>query len=272
MRARATAVLAAVMLGPAALACAGCGRSGGPPAASGCWQDGLRAIERHDVIRSVPPACAGLSHAQLNEVVASAVRAAAGPHRKAVERRIAAADGRYLAALVRGTGPRPPASAGSVPGSASAGSASPGSASPGSAAPGRGLSVLALASWLATVAAGGYLLAGHRGRGRRLPGWPPAIAAGHAAVAVAGLAVWVAFGIARGAALAWAGTGLVIGAAGLGMAVLLTSVAGPELPGSAGGPAARAAPAPRRVLAIASHVTLAVLTMLLVVLAATGAG
>jgi hypothetical protein len=97
------------------------------------------------------------------------------------------------------------------------------------------------------------------------------MAAGHAAVALAGLAVWGAFAIARGAALAWAAAALVIAAAGLGMAVLLMSVPEPVAAGSEPADGRAAGPAPSRVLSIASHVMLAVVTMLLVVLAATGA-
>jgi hypothetical protein len=256
----------------------------------------VRTIERHVVVRSVPHACAGLSQAQLNHVVASAIRAAVGPHPKAVQRRIAAADARYLGSLVR-TGP-PPQSPLSL---ASAGSA------PVRPGPGTRLSLslvlAALGCWAATAAVGGYLWSGHRRTGAR-PRKVPAIAGSHAGIAVGGLAVWAAFAVARGSdALAWTAGALLIGAAGLGLAVLLASLPEPasptelvsapasaSVPALASSPASASAaaltsaatsaagpqravgrsPAQRRVLVIAAHAALAVVTILLVLLAATG--
>jgi hypothetical protein len=262
MRVRGGAAVTVVAAG-LVLAVAGCGHPAATaPAGAGCWQFGLRAIEHHVRVRVLPRACAGLSQAQLNQIVASAVRAAAGPHRKAVERHIAAVDGRYLASLVHAV--QPPS--GLVPRAGPATSAGPGPRQ--DRAP---LSLIALGCWAATVAAGGYLFAAHRRRARP-PGRTPAIAAGHAVVAVAGLAVWGGFAVARGAALAWAAAALVITAAGLGMAVLLMSVPEPVAAGSEPADGSAAGPPPSRVLAIATHATLAVVTVLLVVLAATGAG
>ena len=231
-----------------ALACAGCAPA--RPATNNCMLFGVRAIEQRVTLRVVPAACAGLSQLQLNEIVASAVREAAGPHPKAAERRIAAGDARYLAALVQDVAP-PPASA-----------ASPPSAPEPS---GSGLRLIALGCWAATVAAGGYLFAGHRGHGRA-----PATAISHAAAALIGLAVWAAFAVARTQALAWTAVALIIAAAGLGMAVLVTSI--PEASDPGGQLAASASPLPRRVVAIACHFVLAVGTLLLVLLAATGSG
>jgi hypothetical protein len=292
MRARglataAAAPVAAVAAVGIALACAACGHPAarplaGRPAATQspapCWQTAVRMIERHVVVRSVPPACAGLSQAQLNHVVASAIRAAAGPHPKAVQRRIAAADARYLGNLVR-TGP-PPRPSSSPPSWARAGGAP---LRPGPAARlSLSLVLAALGCWAATAAVGGYLLARRRRPGAR-SGKIPAIAAGHAGVAVGGLAVWAALAATRGSggsargsdALAWIAGALLIAAAGLGLAVLLASP--PELTSTAtlaARPQSTGAgsPAPRRVLVIAAHAVLAVVTILLVLLAATGGG
>jgi hypothetical protein len=265
-------VAAAVVVAGIVLGCAGCGQPAARPGAATCWQAAVRAIQRHVIVRSVPRSCAGLSGAELSVVVAWAVRAAGGPQAKAAQRRVAATDGRYLARLVRG-GPAAAAGSGSTGSgsTASGGTASGGTASGGTAGPGgpegppggqdAGLGLAALGSWAVTAAVGGYLFLGRyraAGRARRTP----AIAAGHASVALAGLVLCAIAAVAHGsAALAWLTTALVIGTAGLGMAVLLT--AGPEH-------APRPGPGPRRVLAIASHVALAVLTMLLVLLAATG--
>jgi hypothetical protein len=265
----AAAVTAAVAAVGIALACVGCGHAVAPSSAP-CWQTAVRLIERHVVVRSVPPPCAALSQAQLNHVVASAIRAAAGPHPKAVQRRIAASDARYLGSLVQ-TGPPAP----SPPSLAQAGGA------PLRSSPAARLSLVlaALGCWAATGAVGGYLLAGHRRTGAR-PRKVPAIAASHAGIAVGGLAVWAAFAVGREPdALGWCAAALLIGAAGLGLAVLLSSPsAAAPAPASA---AARAAgpqrtvagsPTPHRVLVIAAHAALAVVTILLVLLAATGGG
>ncbi len=258
-----------------ALGCAGCGQPSARPGAVTCWQSAVRAIQRHEIIRSVPRSCAGLTGAELGVVVAWAVRAAGGAHAKAAQRRVAAADSRYLASLVRASASL---AAAATPGSAAAGSAAarPGRAAaaraPGAgpgAPPGRqdgSLGLAALGCWAMTAAVGGYLFRTHR-RPAGLARRTPAIAAGHAGVALAGLALWTAAAVAPGsAALAWSAAALVIGAAGLGLAVLLT--AAPEPAPAA--PGARPGPPARRVLAVASHVGLAVATMLLVLLAATG--
>jgi hypothetical protein len=251
VRARIGAVCgAALVAAGVTLACAGCAPA--RPTARGCLLFGMRAIEQHVTVRSVPAACAGLTHLQLNEIVSSAVREAAGPHPKAIERRIAAADARYLAGLVQGVA-LPPASAANSPS--------------GPQPSGGDLRLIALGCWAATVTAGGYLFAGHRGRGRT-----PAMAIGHAAVGLTGLAVWAAFAVARVQALAWTAAALIIAAAGLGMAVLVMSIPEPPAPGPGDPVSSGSGPAPRRVLATACHVTLAVSTVLLVLLAATGSG
>ncbi len=240
----------AALIAVVALACAGCGAA--RPTARSCLQVGVRAIEQHVTIRSVPAACAGLTHLQLNQIVSHAVREAAGPHPKAIERRIAAADSRYLAGLVEPVAP-PPATAVS--------------SSSGSQPSGGDLGLVALGFWAATAAAGGYLFAAHRRRGR-VPGLP----LGHAAVALSGLALWAAFAAAGLHALAWTAAGLVIVAAGLGMAVLVTSIPEPAAPGPDGPVPSSSGSGSRRVVAIICHVALAVTTMLLVLLTATGSG
>jgi hypothetical protein len=239
-----------VLIAAIALACPGCGAA--RPTAQSCLQVGVRAIEHHVTIRSVPAACAGLSHLQLNQIVSHAVREAAGPHPKAIERRIAASDSRYLAGLVEPVAP-PPATAVS--------------SSSGSQSSGGDLRLVALGFWAATAAAGGYLFAAHRRRGR-----VPGLALGHGAVALSGLALWAAFAVAGLHTLAWIAAALVILAAGLGMAVLVTSIPEPAPPGPGGPPPSAGGSGSRRVFAIVCHVALAVTAMLLVLLTATGSG
>jgi hypothetical protein len=228
---------------------AGCGQPGPASTVAGCRAFGVRAIEHHVVVRTVPRPCAGLTRLQINESVAEAVHAAEGANAKAAGRRIAALEARYLARLIRG------------------GLQSPGSAAPaasGAAAAGDGLRIAALVSWAITAAVGTYLLtARRRGRARRRP---PGLAIGHATAATAGLGTWAAFASAGEPALAWTAAALAFTAAGLGMAFLVGSV--PEQ--AAGAP--RSDSGSRRVLVIATHGMLAAVTMALVLYAAVGGG
>jgi hypothetical protein len=106
----------------------------------------------------------------------------------------------------------------------------------------------------------------------------PAAVLGHFGLALAGLGIWVAFLVTGLAALAWVAVGLVVLIAGLGMGVL-----GAALPEPARSPEPARNPAPagpgRRVsragtpvIVIAIHGMLATATILLVLLAAIGAG
>jgi hypothetical protein len=224
------------------------------PSLASCQRYGVRAIERRSYVRSVPPACAGLSRAEVNQAVGSAIRQAVGPLPKAAERRRAAADGRYLAPLVRAVPPGPPQAVITSP------------AAPASAVVAE---YAALGCWLATVAAGLYLalrMLGRRGvRNRGKAARLPAVVLAHGGAALTGLIVWIAF-IASGQTwLAWIGAGLTWLIAGLGMATLIGGLPEPEE-----GRPPRPAGSPRRsrVLVIATHGAFATATITLVVLAA----
>jgi len=77
------------------------------PSLRACASFGLRAIKRHEVVSVVPPACAGLTRAQVNQAVGIAIREAVGPQPKAAGRHLAFRDGRYLAPLVSRVPPSP---------------------------------------------------------------------------------------------------------------------------------------------------------------------
>jgi hypothetical protein len=272
----------------AAALIAGC--SGGAPApsratAGTCYAFAVQALERHVTVTTVPPACAGLSHEQIDLAVTRAVRTVAGPHAKVAGRRLAHREIGYLVHLIK---------AAPVPGPAplTAPSARPSSATP--------LRLAALAAWLATMLAGSWLLAGwvvHGGlRQRRSRGGvPPAVIVGHFTLALAGLGIWIAFVVTGVAAVAWAAVGVILSIAGLGMATLAGGLpgaadAGPDSPGPAAArTTVREAPVPeapvleapvletparvgKPVTLIAVHGALAATTILLVVLAAIGAG
>jgi hypothetical protein len=246
---RKLAVLLAGVAGTLALA--GCGHPAPASTVAGCRAFGVRAIEHHLVVRTVPSACAGLTRLQVNESVAEAVHAAEGANAKATGRRIAALEARYLARLIRGGLQSPESAAAAASGPARAGD---------------GLRIAALVSWAITAAVGIYLLTGWR-RGR-VRGRPPGLAIGHAGAATAGLGTWAAFASAGEPALAWTAAALAFTAAGLGMAVLVGSVPVP----AAGPPASDPGAGSRRVLLIATHGMFAAVTMALVLYAAFAGG
>ena len=87
---------------------------------------------------------------------------------------------------------------------------------------------------------------------------------GHFGLALAGLAIWIAFMVTGAPVLAWLAVGVIIGVAGLGMGALSAA-----LPDPARGTAPQARlPVP----VIALHGMFATATILLVLLAAIGAG
>jgi manganese efflux pump family protein len=276
--------------------CAAAGRPARRATTASCFAFGVQALKRRETVTRLPRACAGLSREQVNAAVDRALREVVGPLAKAPFRSRARAESRYLADLVQSVPPaRPPAHR----------------ATRVSAATGLPASCAALGCWMLTASAGLYLLAGwltrtRSGRRRfRAAGMPPAVIGGHAGLGLAGLGVWIAFMSSSAQALAWIAVGITFLAAGLGMATLLTAVSEPQqsdtgitAPPMTGTPAATAADglttaggpqvgirtasartaAPKRpggrppVLVIALHGVLATITILLVLLAAIGAG
>jgi manganese efflux pump family protein len=240
-----------------------------------CYAFGVRALQQHLTVTTVPPACTGLSAAAVNQAVDRAVREVVGPRPKAAARRVAYRDGARLAYLIR-----------TVPTAAAPPQAAP--AAPGSQTP---LRWAALAVWIATASAGAYLLWGwltHVGPGRRADrasGVPPVVIFGHFGLALSGLGLWIAFVASGQAVLAWIAASLLLPIAGLGLATLVTALPEPALPvqpakagleAGGGGLATRiaASATPRvrlPVTVIALHGALATATMLLVLLAAIGA-
>jgi len=262
----------------AAALVAGCSGGASAPdrATTGtCYAFAVQALEQHVTVTTVPRACAGLSHEQIDLAVTRAIRTVVGRRSKVAGRRLAHREIAYLVHLIKAAPvPRP------APLTAS-------SAQPSSGTP---LRLAALAAWVATMLAGSWLLAGwlvHGGLRRRESrgGVPRAVIVGHFTLALAGLGVWIAFVVTSVAAVAWIAVGVILSIAGLGMATLaggLPGTAGAE-PGSPGPAVARTIvrEAPAReasarvgkpVALIAVHGALAATTILLVVLAAIGAG
>jgi hypothetical protein len=257
------AVRLAVTVLAAGLFCVACAAPASDAMAR-CTSFGVHAIRRHQVIRAVPKACAGLSREQVNAAVGSAVREAVGPRPKAAARRLAARDSRYLEDLVTAIPPGPPAA---LPVERSP--------SPG----GKGVSLSAIVCWVLTASAGTYMVVRARSARRRRRwrdflgrGLLARIIALHAGMAVACLGVLTAFIVTGARAVGWAAGGLVIITAGLGMATLVTALPEPasEPSSNSRGPAAAARRQPPPVPVIVLHGLLATATILLIWLAAIG--
>ena len=200
-----------------------------------CAAYGVRAIEHHITVIRKPAQCRGLSQAEVNQAVATAVLRVAGSAPKAVRRRREAEAARYLDHLVTAL----PPGVSAVPAESPA------------PAGGRDLamSIAALIAWLVAASSGGYVLGSWMGRGGTLRrgadsgdadgasvGAPPIVIIGHFGLALSGLVVWVAYLVTGWSALAWTAVVVLLPVAGLGMATLFVG-----LPGR--GPAAPAAAA-----------------------------
>jgi hypothetical protein len=243
----------------------GAGGSGGGYLAteSSCYAFGVQAIQRHITVTAVPMACAGLSHVQINTAVSRAIREVTGSHRKVIARRLAYQDRAYLAHLISAV-PAPEAAP-------TVAARAPAATRPAGDLP---LGLAALGAWLVTALAGSYLLAGwlmtgKRRRGRvvrprriRAAGLTRGFIVGHFGMALVGLGIWIAFLGTGVTALAWVSVGVLILIAGLGMGVLAADLPDP------GARAGRGMP----VIVIGVHGALATTTILLVLLAAIGAG
>ena len=240
-----------------------------------CYAFAVQALEQHVTVTAVPRACAGLNHEQIDLAVTRAIHTVVGRRPKVAGRRLAHREIAYLVHLIKAApvpGPAPPTAPSTRPSS------------------GMPLRLAALAAWVATMLAGSWLLAGwlaHGGLRRRESrgGVPRAVIVGHFTLALAGLGIWIAFVVTGVAAVAWVAVGVILSIAGLGMATLAGGLPGAadadaDSPGQA---AARTTvqEAPGReasarvgkpVALIAVHGALAATTILLVVLAAIGAG
>jgi hypothetical protein len=270
-------VLLAAGLALAALA-AGCSRqpAAAGPSVSSCTQFGVDAIRHHVTVTTLPPACRGLTRAQVNLAVGTALRLAAGGGRtrRGQRARIGAAS-RYLEHLVATVPPQrsqPP-----VP-TVAAKQASPVT-----------LGRFALGTWLITLALGLWMMSRWILR-RRLPHTrtgrlrrPPALNAAHLALASTGLVIWIVYLATHVTGLAWAAAALLLPVAGLGMGLVFVppsvspadSATAQPLPAGTteertGGISSRSRGRP--VFVVAAHIAFAVATILLAVLTAVGVG
>ena len=136
------------------------------------------------------------------------------------------------------------------------------------------MDVAALVAWVLT-AGGGFVLFGTwvarggpqqaRSGETRLP---PAVIGGHLVLAATGLVLWIAYVASDEDALAWAAFGVLLPVALLGFAMLFRWVAGRRQAGPASPAAEQRFPVP----VVVGHGVLAVTTLVLVLLSASGVG
>jgi manganese efflux pump family protein len=238
----------------------------GGPAAS-CYQFAAQAIQRHVTVAAKPAACQGLSQVEVNVAVSRALRAAAaGVRGKVRQRQVIARDSRYVAGLTRAVPASGPSTASSGP---------PGGrpvAAPASRPPSHeAFSLAALAAWLVTAGLGVSMMARWFVRARRQgSGQQPVLNFAHFGLALTGLLVWVSYLATGVTGLAWAGCGLLLAAASLGVTLVFLGPASTATALRSGdGPAPVGHPP---VFVIAVHVTAACITILLATFAAIGAG
>jgi hypothetical protein len=199
----------------------------GPASVQGCAAYGVYAIRHRITVTSVPPACQGLSRAEINQAAASAILQVAGGGPKPVWKKRAAAAAPYVSYLI--TGPAP----GGRPLPVSAPGQRPSTPASGPlGGKNLALDIAALAVWLVTAGSGAYVLGSWISGGGTLrqragaAGSPPAVIFGHFGLALAGLLIWVAYLIAGWAALAWTAVGVLLPVAGLGMATVSIGLPG----------------------------------------------
>ena len=231
------------------------------------------AIEGHMVVTATPAACEGLTRAQVNQAVGTAIRMTLASGTKSARRKQAGAAAAWVQALITAPGPAP-----ASPPATSSG-ARPSSGVPSGSASSElrlgGVSELAaqvgaLLAWLAAAASGGLVLARWLGAGgsplrRTATAAPPAVILGHVGGGLLGLVLWGAFLLGGWPVLAWIALGLLAPVAGAGMAVLVLGLPSPGRPGIT----ARRPRIP--VLAIFAHGLFAATALLLVLMAAIGA-
>jgi len=141
--------------------------------------------------------------------------------------------------------------------------------------------IAALISWIITAGGGFVLLATWiRGGGHHQPGnsrFPPALVFGHFALAAIGLVVWIIYVANGSGTLAWIGFVLLVPVALLGFTMFARWLPSYRQRGaltSAAQSATATAPAERNfpVAVVGAHGVLAVVTVVLVLLAALGVG
>jgi hypothetical protein len=180
-------------------------------ALASCTRFAIHVIERHLTIRSLPAACHGLTRAQVNAAADAALAETAGKVRRVKGARITWTRpllGYPLASFAAQPNPPPVTTVASPP------------------AGGPPLALVALVTWLITVAFGGLMLArwALRGRRRQAGGGQvrslPAMNVAHFGLALAGLAAWIGYLVTGLTGVAWVACALLLPVAGFGMVLV----------------------------------------------------
>lgn len=218
------------------------------------------------MVASPPPACQGLTGAQIDFAVGTALRsAAAGAHGKTRQRELIGKASHYLEHMVV-----------TVPAQRSQPQATaPAARWIGTTA----LGLIALCAWLITVALGLGMMArwilrsraGHAAGSRLRRPPPPNLA--HLGLASASLLIWIAYLATGITGLAWTASALLLLVTGLGMTLLFLSASATPADGAT---AQARGDSPRRrrppVYSMGAHVIAATATILFAFLTAIGAG
>jgi hypothetical protein len=228
---------------------AGCSRQPEAPGASvkSCTEFGVAAIKQHVIVTSLPPACQGLTSAQVSFAVGSALHSAAiGAVGKVQQRDRIGKASKYLEHLVV---------------NAPAQATEPVAHAPRTPNVGRtALGLVALCCWLITVGLGLWMMARRVFRKR---GWRtgvrrirrlPARNLGHLGLGGLSLLAWISYLATGLLALAWTACVLLAVVTGLGMSLVFNSSR--DRRGS--------------VFTVGAHIILASQTILFAVLAAIG--
>jgi hypothetical protein len=248
----------------AALTATGCSRQPETPRASveSCIQFGVAAIRHHVTVTSLPPACRGLTRAQVNFAVGSALHSVAvGAGGKVRQRERIAEVSHYLEDLPAAVPPQ--RSEPQLPAPA---------VRPASRTT---LGLIALCAWLITVALGLWMMtrwilrsrARHPSAGRLRR--PPALNLAHLGLAVASLLIWIAYLITGVLGVAWTACAVLPLVIGLGMTLVFlpSSASSAE---SAGGDSSDGRRRPAFI--VGAHIVGATATILFAVLTVIGAG
>lgn len=241
-----------------------------------CVRFGIAAIKHHVTVTSLPPACQGLTAAQTDFAVGSALHSAAiGAHGKVSQRERIGKASHYLEHLVV-----------SVPAQRS----EPQVLAPAAPQVSRTtLGLIALFTWLSTVALGLWMMIRWilRSRARPAPAGrlrrPPTLDLAHLGLASASLLTWIVY-LATGAiGLAWTASAMLPLVAGLGMTLVFLppsartadSAAAQALPAATASAPARGYTSRGRrppVVTVGAHIIFATATILFALLTAIGVG
>jgi hypothetical protein len=226
---RTRALIASAILTAAFLT--GCAVAGQSPTASGCATSAVRDIRARGALKDLPYGCSHLAPASMEQAVRIAVAELSDSGDKAIRRHLAGRARAQLAVLISAESV---AAAHAARKQRTAKSPRAISSRPSSRAIHVPIRLAALVAWLLTAGSGGVLLAKWRAQARRrapdgLARASPAVALGHAGLAICGLACWLSYLVTGQPAFAWLALCVLLPVAGLGIATLMQAIPDPDV-------------------------------------------